>query len=81
LVLANGGGLVIFRAGAEAVLGDTLHLIEEVVAQFKQPLLLAVEELEGLGVTRQADLRAHDFMILGVAIGNGLGLDFGFGCF
>ena len=50
LVLANGGGFVVFGARTEAVLRYALHLIEEMIAQVEQAALLAVEESEGFGV-------------------------------
>ena len=46
-MLAHGGSFVVFRAGTEAVLRDALHLVEEMVAQFKEAMLLAVKKTRG----------------------------------
>ena len=71
LVLADGGGFVVLGPGAEAVLRDALHLIQEMIAQIKQPFFLPLEEGGGLGVLRQAHGRALRLFLLDT-IGDGL---------
>ncbi len=73
-MLADGGGLVVLGTGTEAVLRDTLHLVQEMIPELKEALLLAVKEREGLGIPGQAVLnpRAVGIIILEDRLGLGL---------